>query len=109
MKNAIKAALILMVVASAGCKSVNKLIGNDNGGEPTEQSHEFYVVSCCTDSGGSYPAAVPAQHVDLCQRAQVACKTNDCQIEGDTYLPMSVDCGRTPYKIGDQYYPATGF
>lgn len=108
----IKMLMLVAIVALSGCTQFKKLTGTEEK-KKEDRPSQFYVVSCCMDNASSgtptYPTFLPQSHVDLCKRARTACHDNDCQIDGDTYLPMGVDCGRYPYKIGDQYYPPTGY
>lgn len=99
-----------LLMFCSGCQSVNKLTGKDNKGK--DKPSVFYVVSCCQDNNAgvmSYPSFVPAAHIALCQSAETACRTNNCHMGNDTYLPMHVDCGKTGDQIGDQYYAGKGY
>lgn len=105
--------LIAFFSLSIGCTRINKTLwGSDTKEDQVStKAHALYVVACCQDNNGgtmTYPAFLPPAHVQLCRRATTACHDTDCQIDGDTYLPVAVDCGRHSY-IGDQYYPATGY
>lgn len=109
-----KRELILFALAFSlsGCHSLDRMLGNEEK-KKEDRKPEFYVVSCCRDNDGfgnmSYPAFLPASHVALCESAHRACHDNDCLINGDVYLPMSVDCGTFGYKIGDEYYKGKGY
>lgn len=104
---------VLAALALAGCHSrgMDKVLGKEHKGAQAERVNQFYVVACCQDNNGgvlTYPSFLPASHVQLCQTANAACHNADCQINGDTYLPVHGDCGHHGY-VGDQYYPPTGY
>lgn len=108
--------LLLLLLGISGCQRYHAIEGTDVA-VATEQKVEnraaaFHVVSCCMDNNETghptYPSFLPDSQVKLCTAAHAACLTN-CQIDGEIYLPMGVDCGRYPYKVGDQFYPATGY
>lgn len=103
--------LIVGAFALIGCNRLNRVTGSDSN-PSAEQPHVFNVVACCQDNDGhdnlTWPSFVPAEHVALCKRAATACHDADCQIDGQTYLPMQVDC-ELDYKIGSQYYKGHGY
>lgn len=105
------AAALLLVVIGSGCTQYKKITGTEEKTPAAQKAHESFVVSCCRDNNAgvlTYPSFVPAEHVQLCETARIACHDADCQINGDTYLPMSVDC-ELDYKIGSQYYKGHGY
>lgn len=104
------AVIIATIFLFAGCKRLDHILGTEK--KDPERPHASYVVSCCRDNNNgilTYPSFVPPAHVQLCESARVACRTANCQINGDTYLPMNVDCGKWGYKIGDEYYAGRGY
>ena len=116
-KKLFTAILILFALLSlGGCKGVERLTGGTQS-DPQKPNaappHAFYVVSCCQDRVGNanptYPTFLPDSQVQLCQRAEQACHGNDCQINGDTYLPVHADCGNGKGYLGDEYYAGKGY
>lgn len=105
--------LLIVALALSGCNKLDRITGSEKDeAKNPQESHAFYVVSCCRDNDGqgnmSYPSFVPESHVQLCESARMACHNNDCQINGATYLAMNVDCERD-YKIGSEYYKGKGY
>lgn len=106
--------MVFVILSLASCSQYKRLTNSetkhDNAQSPV---HESFVVSCCMDNDATgnptYPTFLPPEHVQLCKTARKACHDNGCNMNGDIYLPMGVDCGRTPYKIGDSYYSANGY
>lgn len=108
----IAAGLIIGVVLLflSGCRGVDRLTGTKHDKE--DKPNAFYVVSCCRDNNNgilTYPSFVPSAHAQLCQSIELACRTNNCHMGPDVYLPMHVDCGKTGDQIGDQYYKGKGY
>ena len=103
--------LYLLLLLFMGCRNAQHLLGTDKK-EETDRKPNYYVVSCCQDLNNgvlTYPAFLPASQVQLCENVKTADRLNNAHYLGDIYLAMSVDCGRYSYKVGDQYYPKTGY
>lgn len=94
--------LSLICLISIGCHKADRLSGNPAAGSAASTTHELFLVACCT-SNGVYPAQVPQDQIQLCQRAHQAV---DNQIDGNTYLPIHNDCSNAHY-IGNEYYNGT--
>lgn len=107
-----KRALIVLLAAFlfSGCKSLNRITGSEKKSE--DKAHQLFVVACCRDVNAgvmTYPPFLPASHVQLCETVRNACLDNDCQINGDTWLAMGVDCDPKFGHIGSEYYAGKGY
>lgn len=98
--------LPLLMLLTVGCNGVNRLSGNNASSNNSPVTHEAYIVACCYADplNETYPTFLPPSQLTLCKTAAAACHNAGCQIGGNTYLPMHVDCGQGHGFIGDQYY-----
>lgn len=107
----ITSALIAAALALSGCRGLDRLTGTEKKDNP--RASAFYIVAGCMDNNETghptFPTFLPVEHVDLIKRVKAACRTNDCQIGGDTWLAVGTDCGKFMNKIGDEYYAGRGY
>lgn len=103
-----KRSLLLVLFLIPACQHSARLTDTTRQTPGDHSNEPFYMVSCCKDDDGAgnltYPAFLPPEHIQLCESVRVACRDNDCQFNGATYMPMHVDCGKWGNKIGDEYY-----
>ena len=102
--------ILAMGMLCTGCDRLDRLTGSDI--EKDKHQTQLITVACCRDNDGndnlSYPSFLPPGHVAFCEEVRIA-NYHDQRINGDTYLAMHVACGQGNYKVGDQYYPPTGY
>lgn len=103
--------IYMLALFLTGCeRSIpQQVFGEDS--KPSSNAVQYYVLACCRDNVGgnlSYPAFVPASHIQICESARQACLNNDCKIGNDIYLPTNGDCEK-PHKVGYQYYLGHGY